>query len=63
MRPRVSHERAHHAEPARQRSLACVELMVHPGAEGAGAETSALDSDWIDRAGLQARLVPYTHIL
>jgi len=53
----------YHAEPARQRSLACIELMVHPGAEGAGAETSALDSDWIDRAGLQARLVPYTHVL
>ena len=52
----------YHAEPARQRSLACVELMVHPGAETAGAETAALDGDWIARAGLPARLVPYTHI-
>jgi predicted glycoside hydrolase/deacetylase ChbG (UPF0249 family) len=53
----------HDAEPSRQRSLACVELMVHPGAEGAGAETTALDSDWIERAELPARLVPYTHVL
>jgi predicted glycoside hydrolase/deacetylase ChbG (UPF0249 family) len=52
----------YHAEPARKRSVGCVELMVHPGAEGAGAETAALDGDWLARAGLPARLVPYTHI-
>src|SRR5262249_45381206 len=37
-----------------------IELMVHPGGPGAGAETALLDSDWARRFGV--RLISYAEL-
>jgi chitin disaccharide deacetylase len=39
-----------------------VELMVHPGASYADAETAVLKSDSLDTTGLRARLVSYNQL-
>ena len=37
----------YHADPVSRRSIGLAELMVHPGATYAAAETAILESDWV----------------
>jgi predicted glycoside hydrolase/deacetylase ChbG (UPF0249 family) len=50
------------ADPARQRSIGCIELMVHPGAADAEAETAVVASDWMTRTNLPVQLISYAQL-
>jgi predicted glycoside hydrolase/deacetylase ChbG (UPF0249 family) len=50
------------ADPVRQRSPRCIELMVHPGAASAAEETAILESDWISRTDLLLQLISYAQL-
>jgi predicted glycoside hydrolase/deacetylase ChbG (UPF0249 family) len=50
------------AEPARQRSIRLIELMVHPGAPYAAEETAILESDWAARMGVPMQLISYVQL-
>jgi predicted glycoside hydrolase/deacetylase ChbG (UPF0249 family) len=52
----------HGADRARQRSIGCIELMVHPGAPDAEAETAIVASDWTARADLPVQLISYAQL-
>jgi chitin disaccharide deacetylase len=52
----------HRAAAARQRSIGCIELMVHPGAAYAAEETAILDSDWTARLHPRPRLISYAQL-
>lgn len=50
------------AEPALQRSISSIELMVHPGTSNAADETAIVGSDWIAETGLPIELISYLEI-
>lgn len=50
------------ADPVRRRSIGLAELMVHPGAAHAAAETAILESDWVVRANPSVRLISYAQL-
>ena len=50
------------ADRARQCSIGCIELMVHPGAADAEAETAIVASDWTARTGLPVQLISYAQL-
>jgi predicted glycoside hydrolase/deacetylase ChbG (UPF0249 family) len=50
------------ADAARQRSVASIELMVHPGAPYAADETAALERDWTTQRDLRVQLISYAEL-
>jgi predicted glycoside hydrolase/deacetylase ChbG (UPF0249 family) len=50
------------AEPAIQRSIHSIELMVHPGASSAADEAAIVGCDWIAGTGLPIELISYREV-